>query len=222
MTRNSDVFRPHTMGLLFLFVAVAPASAQVFDLAPPPSTYVVQEFPGNFAGGAGDRRSFYFEDVLPFQLTSVEVEVNPTGTTLFTASLYSVIGINTPGSLLTTNSAQLPDLNRGFYSIPLSRAFAGTSSRYLLDVQWSPAPEEVRFYSFEGFGDVGGPEGLDPPYVVGPVRVIDGRDGGALAEPNYIIAHFRIGTVPEPASAGLLGLGISCLIATMRRRSTRG
>ena len=218
MEPNRFVVHSGKLALLFLFVSAVPASAQLIDLAPPPATYVGQEYPGNYAGGVGDRRSFFFEDVLPFQLTSVEIELNPTGTTLFTASLYSVVGISSPGSLLTSNSLQLPDSNRGFYSIPLARSFAGNNTRYLLDIQWNVPPEEARFYSFEGFGDVGGPEGIDPPYLAGPVRVIDGRNGGSLGEPNYIIAHFRIGTVPEPASAGLLVLGLSCLLATTRRK----
>jgi len=222
MVTNQFVAHTSKLAMLIAMVSAIPASAQLYDLAPPPATYIGQEYPAIFAGGPGERRSFFFEDVLPFQLTSVEIELNPNGTTLFTASLYSVVGTATPGGLLVTNSAQLADLNRGFYSIPLSRSFAGTSTRYLLDVQWNVSPEEARFYSFEGLGDFGGPEGVDPPYVVGPVRVIDGRDGGSLGEENYVIAHFQIGTIPEPTSIGLLGLGITCIVATFRRNSARG
>jgi hypothetical protein len=203
----------------FLCAAAIPAPAQLFDLAPPPETYAGRKFQGGFTNGPGDRRSFFFEDVLPFQLTSVGIDLNPNGTTMFTASLYSVVGIDSPGDLLISNSVQLPDLDRGFYSIPITRAFAGTSTRYLLDIQWSVKPQEARFYSFEGLGD--GAEPISPPYIVGPVRVIDGRGGGPLNEKNFVIAHFRIDIVPEPACAVLLGVGLSFVLSGRWRKTTR-
>ena len=205
------------LAMLSLAFAAVSASAQVVDLAPPPETYLGQQFPGDWAGGTGSGRSFIFEDVSPFQLSSVDIEVNPSATTLFTASLYTITGTKTLGSLLATNSTSLSDVGRAFYNIPLSRSFVGGNNRFLIDIHWNSDPTEARFYSFDGQGD--GQEGIDLPYVRGPVRIIDGKSGSPAGEDNYVISHFRLGIVPEPASAGLFTLGSIALFATARRDS---
>jgi len=211
--------RINAAALLCLLFTASSATAVTFDLAPPPATYVSQQYAGGWYGAVGPRRSFIFEDVSPFQLASVDIEINPIQTTTFTASLYAVIGVDTPGSQLASNSVILSDLGRGFYNTPLSYSFPGTGSRYLLDIFWNTDPEEAVFYQFEGLGD--GSEPIDPPYVQGPVRIIDGKGPFDLGEDNYIISHFRITVVPEPASSGLLVLGLMGLLSGAKRRFHR-
>jgi PEP-CTERM motif len=216
MYLTTRIARVNCLVLLYLALATVSASAEIIDLAPPPETYLGQEWPGVWedGAGAGSGRSFIFEDVASFRLASVGIEINASPTMVATASLYSVTGEKTLGTLLATNSTLLSDVGRAFYDIPLSYLFAGTNNRFALDIQWNAHPDEVRYYSFDG--QDGGPDGIDPYYVRGPVRVIDGK--ADHFENNYIIAHFRFGTVPEPASAGLLMLGSIALVATTRRR----
>ena len=107
------IARVNCLAMLSLAFASVSVSADVIDLAPPPETYLGEQYPGDWQSGTqGNRRSFIFEDVAPFQLTSVDIEVDPSATTLFTASLYTVIGADTPGGLLATNTTSLPDLGR--------------------------------------------------------------------------------------------------------------
>jgi hypothetical protein len=139
---------------LCLGVLSASASAGVIDLAPPPATYAGQEFNGQWRSAVGSRRSFIFEDVSPFQLTSVGIEVNPGGTTTFTASLHTILGADTPGVELASQSIAVADVGRGFYDVPLSHTFSGAGNRFLLDVLFTGATiQEAVFYDFEGFGD---------------------------------------------------------------------
>jgi len=213
--------RLHAATALCLGILSASASAGVIDFAPPPATYAGQEFNGQWRGSVGDRRSFIFEDVSPFQLTSVGIEVNPGGPTTFTASLYAILGAETPGGQLASQSIALADVGRGFYEIPLSHAFSGAGNRFLLDVLFTGAAlQEAIFYDFEGFGDFSMP--IDPPYVVGPVRVIDGKGPSLLGEDNFVISHFRIGVVPEPSALALLAMSFVGLLPGMRRRRVRG
>ncbi len=62
---------------------------------------------------------------------------------------------------------------------------------------------------------------IDPPYVVGPVRVIDGKGPSALGDDNFVISHFRIGVVPEPSALALLAMGFVVVLPGARRSRDR-
>jgi hypothetical protein len=221
MSLTTSRARLHAAAILCLGFLSAPASAAVIDLAPPPALYAGQEFMGQwYVATVGNRRSFIFEDVSPFQLSSVSIEINPTGTTTFTASLHSMIGTETPGVQLASQSVVLGDANRGFYEVPLSYTFAGAGNRYLLDVLFDgQGPNEATYYDFEGFGDYTRP--VDPPYVVGPVRIIDGKGPYTLGEDNFLISHFRLEVVPEPSALALLAFSVVGLLPRLRSKLGR-
>jgi hypothetical protein len=185
-------------------------SADPISLTPPPSSYVDEFFVGQWIGetpfGLGPSREIVFEDAAPFSLNSFGMQLNPTGTTNLTATLYKFSDTSTVGSVLATSLLSTADVGRGFYDVPLTYSFPGASSRYMLSMTWNSDLEEATFFAFEGFGDFGAD--TDPSYAAGPFRVLDGKAG--FGHPNFILSNFRadVSTVPEPASLTLLGLGL--------------
>ena len=207
----------------FIGILWSPIShAALIDLEPPASTYQGQSYTGQWSGGVGFDRGFFFNEVSPFTLNTIGIELNLSGRQTLLASLYSVSGTDTVGSLLASNSISFEDIGRAWFDIPLSYSFDGSGDRFFAIIDFGGVqPGEARFWDFEGRGDGGQP--IDSPYIVGPVSVFDGTYG--LGGSNYVLAHFRMDVdqgqgpvIPEPATMLLLGSGLIGLAGYARRK----
>jgi hypothetical protein len=183
----------------------------IWDLAAPKSVALL--------GGVGPNRSFIFEDTGAFNMNSVAISVDANGATNFTASLYNIIGDNTLGSLIVSNSALLADTGADWYNVLLGNSFSGAGNRYVIDFTWDNSPVAMERYLFEGQNDFG--QGFDPAYSVGPITMIDGKEGGNPVGPNFWLGHFKIEgstAVPEPGTLALFGLGLAAMGLSRRRK----
>lgn len=195
---------------LALFVAEAlcagPAFGATITLTPPT---------GSVLGyGAGSTRGDIISMSSDLALTSIGIQAAIDAGFSETFSAYVYDGTGTTQLAVGANTGFIGDGTEQFYTLPIAYTLlAGHSYDIGIDFHSFNDPHlQVRYYFFDGPGD--------PPFVVGPVTVIDGEEShdgpGNIFTPNLQLN--ATAAVPEPGTMTLVATGVFGLVGALRRR----
>ena len=211
-------------GLAALFFGASGISfaAGFIPIVPPADATVYGQ-----SAGYGNTRGIYITANTNFSITSLGEFGYPIGSnTTLVANIYASNGTSR-GALLATNSASFPSDGTTMTWNDIALPFTFTAGQsYVLDfgftAPYGPNDLETFYWVY--------PSGSTTSFVVdGLFTVTKGDDTiGGVPESNSLIADFRVGTTPLPATTPapstlvLLGIGLLFVVLVARKHTALG
>jgi len=178
-----------------LCLAIAPvALAQPWILDPPGKP--LKLYSSNSNDGYSASRGVVFTAQSAFTMTSFGYYNNVGNGGLAGVELWEGVNLNgnTGGTMVASGSANVSG-PLAWYDVAMNYNLKANTNYEAL-FRYTYASAENYFYDYDPvlFGD--------PPFTVGPVKVVDGTQGRNTS--NFVMPRFRI--IPEPSSLALVGL----------------